>query len=185
MELFSRVFGRKTAEKKAYLLYVTIANHARQPLFYTKGHVADTLDGRFDVLAIYMPLVLMRLNMETDNKKADDLGRLLQEVMFANLDQSLREIGVGDLGVGPKVKKMAEALFGRQKVYEEAFAEEGEACVSALKEALARNLYRGEKVDDKVLTAVAEHMVAQKLYLQEVAFSDLWKGQPRLLAFEL
>ena len=40
---------------------------------------------------------------------------------MTSLDHALREMGVGDLSVGKKMRKLGEALFGRARSYETAF----------------------------------------------------------------
>lgn len=134
-----RLFSSKTAREGptptvAASLYRAVVAQARQPVFYTSYGVPDSLDGRFDLIALHMFILLHRL-------KADDAAReLSQDVfdrMFADMDRSLREMGVGDLGVGRRVRAMAEALYGRVAAYEAGIAADD----SVLAAALRRNLY--------------------------------------------
>ncbi|MBI3514083.1 MAG: ubiquinol-cytochrome C chaperone family protein, partial [Proteobacteria bacterium] len=64
-------------------------------------------------------------------------AQALFDAMFADMDRSLREIGVGDLSVGKRVKDMARGLYGRIAAYEAGLDDAGDA----LAEALARNVY--------------------------------------------
>ena len=79
---------------------------ARQPGFYRDCGVPDSVDGRFELIALHTFLVLHRLKADATDTEA--LGQALFDVMFQDMDQSLRELGAGDLGVGPRVKRMAQ-----------------------------------------------------------------------------
>ena len=115
-------FGRRrqaaAARDAARALYKTAVARARDPVFYARYAVPDSLDGRFDMIALHVFLVLHRLKQEGDPTKA--LAQILFDTMFADMDESLRELGVGDLSVGRRVKTMAEALYGRIAAYQAA-----------------------------------------------------------------
>lgn len=113
-------------------LYEAIVAAARRPRLYEEMGVADTIDGRFDMIALHAYLAVDRLRRE----ERDFCERLIEE-FFADMDRSLREMGVGDLSVGKKVRRMAEAFYGRVTAYERAFAEGDDA----MKAALARNVF--------------------------------------------
>ncbi len=137
--MFLKYFrNKRNLEDRARLLYRAVVEQARQPVFYTDYLVADSLDGRFDMIALHMFLILHRLNAE--GKEGRRLGQALLDTMFADMDSSLREIGVGDLSVGKRVKVMAEALFGRIRAYDSALQDRG----TALPDAIRRNVYRGD-----------------------------------------
>jgi cytochrome b pre-mRNA-processing protein 3 len=112
-------------------LYGSIVAAARQQNFYLKHGVPDSVDGRFDMLVIHMFLVLERLKGDAHT----ELRQALTDTFFKDMDRSLREMGTGDLSVGKKVRKMAEAFFGRIRAYGEAADE------VALSAAIARNVY--------------------------------------------
>jgi cytochrome b pre-mRNA-processing protein 3 len=124
-----KYFARK--QSPAESLYGEIVAAARQADFYNTLGVPDTVDGRFDMIVLHMYLVLNRL-------KGDSLAAIRQDltdVFFKDMDRSLREMGAGDLSVGKKVRKMAEAFFGRIKAYEEASDE------NKMTSAIARNVF--------------------------------------------
>jgi len=119
-------------------LYAALAPQARHPAFYGPAYaVPDTLEGRFDLLVLHAFLVMERLQDE-ENGKA--INQSLFDEMFRHLDQALRQIGVQDLGVGRRIKIMAEAFNGRTTAYRAALAGQGEP----LAEAIRRNIYGGE-----------------------------------------
>src|SRR5271156_1748460 len=126
---------RRAETRKASdtLLAGTIAR-ARLPVFYEKLGVPDTIDGRFDLLVFHAWLVLDRLTQQG----ADALSQSLVDGLFVQFDEALREQGAGDMGMGRRMTKMADAFFGRLKAYREAADEK------TLADAIVRNLYRSD-----------------------------------------
>lgn len=116
------VFGlfRRRRHPEVHATYSAIVAQARQFGFYSRLQVPDTIDGRFEMLILHMILVLNRLRGEGD--KVSEFSQELFDLFFADMDGSLREMGVGDLGVPKKVKKMAEAFYGRAAAFAEALA---------------------------------------------------------------
>lgn len=137
--MFARLFRRDShADAIASSLYGAIVAQARRPVLYTGFGVADTIDGRFEMVVLHLILVLDRLSREG----AD--GQVLAQRLFdehaSQMDGTLREMGVGDLSVPKRMKKMAEALYGRAKAYRDALNADDH---SALAAALARNVFAG------------------------------------------
>lgn len=132
--ILKALFGRKPPDPSE-ALYAAIVAAARQEKFYADWGVPDTMDGRFDMQVLLMYLVLQRLG--EFGAAAAPLRQALTDGFFAAMDAALREVGVGDLAVGKKVRKMAEAFFGRIKVYSAAQTR------NDLRDALARNIYAG------------------------------------------
>ncbi len=127
---------RQPAEEFAAALYVRTAERARAPELFESCGIPDTLDGRFDSLALHAALMVDRLQREPDGEV---LAQAYFDAMFRHLDLTLREIGVQDLGVGRRIKIMAEGFHGRALAYREAL---GGGRV-LLAEALRRNAYGG------------------------------------------
>ncbi|MBV8535133.1 MAG: ubiquinol-cytochrome C chaperone [Alphaproteobacteria bacterium] len=117
------------------MLYRATVEQARQPVFYSVYGVPDTLDGRFELIALHIFFVLHRLKAE--GAAARQLSQDVFDTLFGDMDRSLREMGVADLGVGRRIRAMAEALYGRMAAYEAGLAAED----SVLAAALRRNLY--------------------------------------------
>jgi cytochrome b pre-mRNA-processing protein 3 len=117
-------------------LYGSVVTHARDPAFYALYRVPDTPEGRFEMLLIHLYLVLERLKGEREAGAA--LSRSLVEAFVTDVDDSMREMGVGDLSVPRKVKKAAAALFDRVQEFRAAMAEAGSR---KLVEALTHNVY--------------------------------------------
>jgi cytochrome b pre-mRNA-processing protein 3 len=114
--------------------YRRIVERAREPYFYAEWGVPDSFDGRFELLALHAFLVLHRLRGE--GEAADRFAQALFDTLFADMDRGLREMGVGDLGVGRYVKDMAKAFYGRIAAYEK-----GLDADAALAAGLRRNLF--------------------------------------------
>lgn len=173
--VLSGLFGRKRKDDNAHRLYLTLAGQARQPVFYGGGGVADTLDGRFDMLALHMFLILRRLSGQSASPAEAQLAQILFDVMFGDMDRSLREMGVGDLTVGRKIREMADAFYGRAEAYETGIAaEDGNASLSA---ALTRNLYRGNAPAPLVLSQMADYIRQVVAGLGATATSDFLRGE--------
>lgn len=157
--LFTPAYKRETANK----LYAAIVAQARHPAFYTRFLVPDTVDGRFDMIVLHVYLVLACLRAENDSRT--DFQILLQEALFADLDRSLREMGVGDVSVGKHIKDMASAYFGRLGAYDTVF-ESGE--IGQIEDALARNVWRGKPVPGEDSARIlAVYGLSQKKHLAE------------------
>jgi cytochrome b pre-mRNA-processing protein 3 len=128
--ILKRLFNRSTQPERR--CYEAIVAAARHPAFYAHWGVADTLDGRFDMITLHTYLVLDRLK----GLEAAFRQELVDE-FFRDMDRSLRELGVGDITVGKKVRKMAEVFYGRVAAYDTALAGEGDALIAAI----ARNVF--------------------------------------------
>ncbi len=151
--ILKRLFRRSpTPERSCYEAIVAAARH---PVFYADWGVPDTLDGRFDMLALHAFLVLDRLKgMEQAFRQG------LVDELFADMDRSLREMGVGDLSVGKKVRKMAEVFYGRVAAYDIALADPG----GGLETAIARNVFPDGQ-DAPGPRLLAAHVTAQRMHL--------------------
>jgi cytochrome b pre-mRNA-processing protein 3 len=144
----------KPHEEFAAAVYKRTGEWARAPKLFEACGIPDTLDGRFDSLALHAALVIDRLRREPDGEA---LSQAFFDVMFKHLDLTLREIGVQDLGVGRRIKIMAEGFHGRALAYREALADGP----TPLAEVLRRNAYGGRPPDDDAAVARLEAYVRQ------------------------
>ena len=131
-----KLFGKAAVADPARDLYDEIVRQSRQPGFYQVGGVPDTVDGRFELIALHVFLVLHRLKNEGSGD-AGDLGQAVFDIFVQDMDASLREMGAGDLGVGKRVKAMIRGLYGRINAYEAALGDGPDS----LEQALQRNLF--------------------------------------------
>lgn len=130
------ILRKDPRREAAEALYTTVAEAARRPAFFVDWGVPDTAEGRFEVLALHMILLLDRL--AADGPAAAKLAEMTSETYFEALDAGLRELGVGDLSVGRRIRTMAESYIGRAKTYRVALASRD---IEHLEDALARNVY--------------------------------------------
>jgi cytochrome b pre-mRNA-processing protein 3 len=125
----------RPAEAAGAQLYAAAAAQARQPGFYLAG-VPDTPTGRFELYTLHVVLVLHRLKGQ--GEEAAEVSQALFDAYIANLDLALRELGVGDLSVGKKMRKLGEAFYGRTKAYDAALNQLPE--VEPLRDLIARTM---------------------------------------------
>jgi cytochrome b pre-mRNA-processing protein 3 len=130
--LFGRPRRRENTHGAARDLYLAAVVQSRNPAFFCPGRVPDTVEGRFESLCLHGFLVLHRLKSEGEG--ARQLAQSYFDTMFEDMDRNLREIGIGDLAVGKRIKLLAENFYGRIKIYEEGLAD------GTLPAAIARNL---------------------------------------------
>lgn len=164
MQLIRR--SRKRAG--AIALYDAIVAQSRRPEFYLHCGVPDTVDGRFDMIALHAFMVLRRLK-----DRHRDCARALLEAVFDDMDRSLREMGAGDLGVSRRVKAMATALYGRIAAYEAAL--DGDE--AALGEALRRNLYGTVEPDAESIDAMAVYVRAEAASVEHQSVETIVAGR--------
>ncbi len=171
----TRLFRRSQLLDRAHRLYGRALAQARHEAFYRDCGVPDTLDGRFETIALHAILVLRRLHREGEEGGA--LGQALFDVMMDDMDRSLREMGVGDLGVGRRVKAMARAFYGRARAYEAALA----AGDGALGDALRRNLFGTVAVSAADVAALAAYVHGTAAALDAQTGAELLAGEVRFL----
>lgn len=176
------LFQRRRREHCAERLYLSAVEQARQPVFYRALGVADSVDGRFDMVVLHVFLLMRRLGGVTGTKAeaARALSQALFDLMFADMDRSLREMGVGDLSVGKKVRVMSEAFFGRVAAYDRAFADSK----AAVEDALIRNLWRADAPAGETAGRVADYLIAQAAHLQCAGDGDVLEGNVEFLSAE-
>jgi len=153
----------------ANALYHEVVAAARRPVFFAELGMPDTFDGRYEMVALHAYLVLRRLRRE--HQATAELGQALFDLMFADFDSTLREAGVGDLGVGRKVKQMATGFYGRIAAYD-AGMESG-----SLDDALRRNAYGTVAADERSLARLGAYLRQADQVLAGQATSSLLAGR--------
>lgn len=143
---------------------------ARQPAFFEEYQIPDTLDGRFDVLALHVFLLIHRLR---DDPEREEIVRQLPEKMLTEIDRALRESGISDMGVPRRVKTMARAFLGRATSYQLAMQENN---MQDLIAALARNVYPGQDPDGAQILRLARYMLAAEGHLAALNADDICAG---------
>lgn len=133
-------FRKDAAFEAGEALYAAAVEQARTPDLYARLGAPDTVEGRFEMVALHVWLVMRRL--KEGGPGARKTSQAMFDAMFRNLDDSLRELGVGDLSVGKKIRKLAENFYGRIGAYEAALEKGGEG--DDLARAIGRNVFENE-----------------------------------------
>ena len=154
----------QTTERRVYELIVA---QARQPWFYADLEVPDSVEGRYDMIMLHCFVVFERLS--GSGSASDAFSQLVFDELFKDMDRSLRELGVGDLAVGKKIRKMAEMFYGRSEAYRSALAKQAQDNRAELKIALERNVYDGD-APESGLNQLAQYVVqlSDSLASQEI-----------------
>ncbi|AUW59729.1 ubiquinol-cytochrome C chaperone [Sphingobium sp. SCG-1] len=167
--LFPSFFNRTDPRAEMTPLYAAIVAKGREPHWYAKGNVPDTLDGRFDMIAAVLCAVLLRL-------EGDDAARQqsvwLTELFINDMDGQLRQIGIGDMIVGKHIGKMMSALGGRLSAYRDGLKASGD-----LDGALVRNLYRGASPSPAALAHVKDALQRFWISLGDASAIDILAGR--------
>ncbi len=165
MGWWGRLFGETREE--ALPLYNAVVTRGRAEHWYLAGAVPDTVDGRFDMIAAVLAMVLLRLEREP---AAAPLSAHLTERFVDDMDGQLRQMGIGDIVVGKHIGKMMSMLGGRLGAYRDGLA------AGDLRPALVRNLYRGAEPDAAALDHVAASLTALHAALDAVPLDRLTAG---------
>jgi cytochrome b pre-mRNA-processing protein 3 len=153
---------------KAKELYGAIVTGARQPAFYSGCGVEDTPEGRYEMIALHLYLVIERL--KGAGPQADRIAQRVMEAFVTDMDDSMREMGVGDLSVGKKVKRSAAGLYERFSAYRAAQAKSGEA----LEEQIGIFVPGGVKA-----ASIARYVVTSTEELKSTSLEDVLSGHVR------
>ncbi len=151
-------------------LYDSIVARARAEPFYRDLLVPDTPEGRFELIVLHVYLVLERLRSE--GAAGTRLSRAVIEAFVTDMDDSMREFGIGDMGVPRRVKRAAAAVYERSAAY--AAAQQGEA--DALAHVLAEHIYLGTRSDGRVPGQVAAYVRRTAAELEAVPSSRMLDG---------
>ncbi len=135
---------------------------ARAPVFFTELCVPDTMDGRFDLVALHAWLALDRLASEPEPA----LSQALIDEIFVGFDEALRQLGTGDIGMNRRLKTMAEAFYGRLQAYRAA------TDLEELATAIGRNLYRGIGADRAEALVMATYAFAARSHLAKANVAE-------------
>jgi cytochrome b pre-mRNA-processing protein 3 len=167
MGVWDRLFGRKDRDALTPL-YNAVVAEARRPDWYLAGGVPDTLDGRFDMVAAVLSMVLLRLEKEGEPGRAP--SAFLTEIFVEDMDGQLRERGIGDIVVGKHIGRMMGALGGRLGALRDAFAG------GDLDGVIDRNIYRGVVPGEPERAAVRAGLAGLREQLAAMPAGELIAG---------
>jgi len=168
--MFKRLFRPDRTRAAGAALYAQCAAAARKPEFYQDLAVPDTVEGRFEIYALHVLLVINRL--QGQGEQAAAVSQALFDALLRGLDDGLREMGVGDLSVGKKMRKLGEALYGRARNLDRALTALPDT--SELQELLQRTVYAGVEVPP--VGQLVAWVQATRSGLAEQALAQLLEG---------
>ncbi len=171
MKVFQDLFAPSRTRVVGQALYTSAARQSRQPAFYARLGVADSAEKRFELLTLHVALLLLRLKGQ--GEVATVIAQQVFDTFIQALDDALREMGVGDLSVGKKMRKLGEAFYGRAKAYDEAFALAPD--VSALQALIGRTVL--EDAADPRAGPIAAYAVQALEGLRAQPLPDLLDGR--------
>lgn len=154
-------------------LYGVIVAQARLPDFYLGYEVPDTVEGRFEMMALHLWLLSQRIAREPGDNRP--LGKGLFDRFCVDLDHNLREMGVGDLTVPRRMKTYAEAYLGRSEAYRVALQSDDAAMLPA---ALARNVL-GQAETSEHAELLAAYVRACVAALDTASIAAIYAGEAR------
>jgi cytochrome b pre-mRNA-processing protein 3 len=154
-------------------LYGAIVAQARSPAFYRDYSVADTVDGRFELILVHLALVLRRLAREEDLRS---LGQEIFDLFCTDMDRNLRELGISDLKVPKEMERIGTAFYGRKAAYDAALEATDD---TALLEALHRNVYASPDQPAPGAPRLAAYMREAEQSLERQDRQALLRGELR------
>lgn len=164
------LFRKNTATDAVYAVYRSIVAQSRQPVFYAEWGVPDTVTGRFDMISLHMALLFRRLR--GDGAAGKDFSQAVFDLFFKDMDNSLREMGAGDLGVPKKIQKMGNIFFGLLASINDALDRGDQPALVAV---LTRNIFDS---DSSVHAGVlADYIVARDTALRLVPADAILRGE--------
>ena len=162
-------FRKSSAPDAALSAYRSIVAQSRQERFYAEWDVPDTPTGRFNMITLHITLLLHRLRGETG---ADAFSQALVDRFFQDMDDSHRELGVTDLGVPTKVRRLGDYFYGLMRATSDAIDTGSADAVAAV---LVKNIYGGEALG--CAASLAAYLLAESARLKAEPAAALVAGQ--------
>jgi cytochrome b pre-mRNA-processing protein 3 len=175
--MLQRFFRKKTIKVAARRLYDLLSTAAREPALYGLGRVSDTPDGRFELLALHAAVLFARFAKRGD--QAEETAQEVFDILFSAMDHALRELGVGDISVGKRIRKLAESFYGRMAIYHDALAQ-GQAGQATLTAAIAAHVLESAQADHPFAESLAQRITDWTATLGNQDDADLLSGDMTL-----
>jgi cytochrome b pre-mRNA-processing protein 3 len=169
MSLFNRLLGRPDpGQEQIRPLWHKVVELARDPGWYARGGVADTVPGRFDAITLVLALVMRRMDGQPELRAP---SARLTELFVSDMDGQLRQSGVGDLAMAKRMGKLMSVLAGRMEVLEQALTQPDDAELIAV---IERNVTLNEGADVAAIAARVRQLAAR---LAAIGNDDLLAGR--------
>ena len=172
--VLSKVWAaRKSSRQKSTQMYQIVVEKARNRLLFEAINVPDSPQGRFESIVLHMFLLQRRF---IEIRESGSLPQRLMDSMAEDFDNSVREMGVGDLSVGKNVKKLSRAAQMRFGIYNVQI-DNNSGLREALRSVFASGAMAGQEVDIDTLTRYVGVFVRQ---LSECSDQALVEGEASL-----
>ena len=150
--MFAWFRRRRDRKQTAQNIYGSIVAQAREPDFYSVLGVPDTLEGRFEILVIHLFLASQAIGA---TQWSNDLPAEFIELFIADMDVTMRELGISDIRVPKKMRELSSVLHDRLQAYRAAFEK---ADPAALIQILKRHVCTGDGQNNAGAAALALYM---------------------------
>jgi cytochrome b pre-mRNA-processing protein 3 len=168
-----KLFRPKGARDAGSRLYAEVVRQARQPAFYTTLGVEDRIDARFELYTLHVVLLIRRLREQ--GEQAGEVAQALFDQFVGALDDALRELGVGDLAVAKKMRKLGEAVYGRAKAYDEVLAPVDDR--AGLEALISRTVFGSEETSERA-GPLADYVLRAEAALGDQPLEAVLEGRP-------
>ena len=167
--VLKKLFRMRPSETAGRALYAAAVDQARTPALYETLKAPDTVEGRFELYSLHVLMLIERLRGQ--GTQAAETSQALFDTYASSLDDALREMGVGDLTVGKKMRRLAEAFYGRAKSYDAASDR------AALEAFLQRTVYAGDVAAP--VAGLADYVEATRAELAAQPLGPILAGEVR------
>ncbi|MEZ5923184.1 MAG: ubiquinol-cytochrome C chaperone family protein [Hyphomicrobiaceae bacterium] len=169
---------RRSTDRIARALYGSSVTAARAPALYRDLGVPDTLAGRFEMVVLHTFLLMHRLSAEGPRGRA--VAQTLAEAMIEQFDDDMRQLGVSDITVPKKIRKVASAAYGRFEAYAAAVESRDGAALTA---ALLRNAFDNDQSSTAAAETLARWIIDRVTDLSQLPAEGLLRGEAALPGF--
>lgn len=167
--VLKKLFRTRPSEAAGRALYAAAVEQARTPALYATLKAPDTVEGRFELYSLHVLMIIERLRGE--GPQAAETSQALFDTYASSLDDALREMGIGDLTVGKKMRRLAEAFYGRAKSYDAARDR------AALEAFLQRTVYAGDQAAP--VAGLADYVETTRAELKAQPLEPILAGEVR------
>jgi cytochrome b pre-mRNA-processing protein 3 len=167
--MFALLKKKNIHQEAAKAVYAQLLDRTRAQVFYKGYGVPDTFNGRFDVLVLHVFLIVNR--MKDEGAAGRDFNQALFDATFADMDQTLREMGIGDMGVPKHMRRMMKGFNGRVHAYTEALEDE------TMEYAIRRNIYAGREIPQEQFEKLEDYIRISINALKARSASDIFEGR--------
>ncbi len=170
--MFSYFKNKKSIKFGAESLFEILNKSARNHAFFGNDKVEDSPDGRFELVALFCTSIFCAMANRGPIYK--DISQKLFDIVFKAFDQALRELGVGDMAVAKRIRKMSESFYGRQKSYMDLVYQTDSEGLSKM---IARNVFNRLDLSFDIDNALAQEAIRLYLSLKDCPIEDIISGQ--------